>query len=374
MFPYGKEALYMKRTVISIALLLAAMLLCLPALADHSVMPGEGIMDETAAVDAAVAFLCQSLGCGEEDIRGKFHYRALIYNNRQAADNPVWGISVIDPTVNEDGETLVSYHYEIDAVSGEVMYKGTSDSTWFVEELRDAPLIPRKDQLQPAEAIDRARAMIREALGLSDDVMKDHWRDYWLDGWNENGENRYRVNVGDPDLMEKAWQAVLDVESGSVVWHTDPLRFAARHAIDESGGYENWVREQQEAYAVKWDDAGVWDYRKWAALEELCFCGLPGEGDCSPEEAMDTIGQYMGRYAGPGMNTEAWSVWDSIFLLNYSGENDPYSMPVYLAGTHVWELLVYFEVTGELALITVDAAAVEVIGDEPVIENGDWSY
>ncbi len=44
-----------------------------PAMADHSIMPGDGLMDETAAVDAAVAFLCQRLGCGEEKIRGKYY-------------------------------------------------------------------------------------------------------------------------------------------------------------------------------------------------------------------------------------------------------------------------------------------------------------
>jgi hypothetical protein len=97
-------------------------------------------------------------------------------------------MTVIDPTVNEDGETLVSYHYEINASTGDVLDEGKRDFGWFVWELRETPLIPRKDQLQPAEAIDRARAMIREVLGLSDEAMKDHWRDYVLDGLNENGE------------------------------------------------------------------------------------------------------------------------------------------------------------------------------------------
>ena len=354
-----------------------------PAMADHSRIPGDGIMDETAAVDAAVAFLCQRLGCGEEKIRGKYYYRTLFYESGWTFKGPVWSMTVIDPTVNEDGRTLVSYNYEINALTGEVLDEGTSGSGWFVMELKDTPVIPRKDWVQPAEAIDRAREMIQKVLGLGDEAMKDHWRDYWLDGWNENGENRYRVNVGDPDLMEKAWQAVLDVESGSVVWHTDPQRFAARRAIEESGGYENWYLEQREAYIAEWGDPDTWDYEKWAAFEEHCFgsplypdahCGLPGEEDCGPEEALDAVGRYLDGYAGPGMDTDAWTVRGSKFLLDHIDENDPYPMPGYLAGTHVWELLVYFEMTGELALITVDAPTAEVIGDEPAEENGDWAF
>ena len=102
-------------------------------------------------------------------------------------------------------------------------------------------------------------------------------------------------------------------------------------------------------------------------------CGLPGEEDCGPEEALDAVGRYLDGYAGPGMDTDAWTVRGSKFLLDHIDENDPYPMPGYLAGTHVWELLVYFEMTGELALITVDAASAEVIGDEPAEENGDWA-
>ena len=354
-----------------------------PALADHSIMPGDGLMDETAAVDAAVAFLCQRLGCGEEEIRGKYYYRTLFYESGWTFKGPVWSMTVIDPTVNEDGETLVSYNYEINASTGDVLDEGKRDFGWFVWELKDTPVIPRKDQLQPAEAIDRARAMIREVLGLSDEEMKDHWRDYVLDGWNENGGYRYRVTMCDLNLWEYTWEAVLNVETGSVVWHTDPQRFAARRAIEESGGYENWYLEQREAYIAEWGDPDTWDYEKWAAFEEHCFgsplypeahCGLPGEEDCGPEEALDAVGRYLDGYAGPGMDTDAWTVRGSKFLLDHINENDPYPMPGYIAGTHVWELLVYFEMTGELALITVDAASAEVIGDEPAEENGDWAF
>ena len=95
-----------------------------PALADHSIMPGDGLMDETAAVDAAVAFLCQRLGCGEEEIRGKYYYRTLFYESGWTFKGPVWSMTVIDPTVNEDGETLVSYHYEINASTGDVLDEG----------------------------------------------------------------------------------------------------------------------------------------------------------------------------------------------------------------------------------------------------------
>ena len=146
----------MKHMVRVISLFLAALCLSLPAMADHSRIPGDGIMDETAAVDAAVAYLCQSLGFGEEKVRGKFYYRTLCYESGWKFKGPVWSMTVIDPTVNEDGRTLVSYNYEINALTGEVLDEGTSDSGWFVMELKDTPVIPCKDWVQPAEAIDRA--------------------------------------------------------------------------------------------------------------------------------------------------------------------------------------------------------------------------
>ncbi len=109
----------MRRSFCLFLIFSLAFTLLSPALADHSIMPGDGLMDETAAVDAAVAFLCQGLGCGEEEIRGKYYYRTLFYESGWTFKGPVWSITVINPTVNEDGETLVSYNYEMGRLTDE---------------------------------------------------------------------------------------------------------------------------------------------------------------------------------------------------------------------------------------------------------------
>ena len=60
----------MKRILLTIVVLAAAILLCLPASADHSVLPKEGDLNETQAVDVMVSFLCEQMNCGEDEVRG----------------------------------------------------------------------------------------------------------------------------------------------------------------------------------------------------------------------------------------------------------------------------------------------------------------
>lgn len=73
----------MKRTtilrLITIALSLTALLLCLTALADHSVLPKDGDLNETEALNCAVELLCADRGLTEDEVRGHWYYFATYY-------------------------------------------------------------------------------------------------------------------------------------------------------------------------------------------------------------------------------------------------------------------------------------------------------
>ncbi len=343
--------------------------------ADHSVLPAPGLMDETQALDTAVSQLCEKHGRNEEEIRGKWYYEALYYPNSswKGYTVPCWSMNIHAPQGKPDG-TLISYHFDIDAGSGEILEEEMGDFGWLESDLVDCRLIPGKDQLQPADAIACARVMIQGTLGWTDEAMEDAWQDYWMMGWNENGEHWYYVCVDTPPLWDHCWEVILDVDTGSVIWHTDPGRYAARLAIEESGvSYEEWYHEQVTAYTAEWGDDQTWDYEQRAAFEEHCHgtpedpdphYGLPGEEDCSLGEALNAIEQYLAQWAAPGVDQEAWMLAGSGFCVDYDGRD--YSIPGKGNGIHVWELLLHWPQSGDTALMTVDAATVRILGDEPM--------
>ena len=186
-----------------------------PVLADHSVVPEEGVLDETAALDTAVAELSRCLGCEEDQIRGCYYYRAVYSRTSSWSNYPSWDVMVFGPSA--DGEAYTRSDFELNALTGEVLHKEIGSYSYPEYQVMETPAIPRKDQMQPAEAVALAREMIREALELSDEEMNSTWRHYVLSGWNTGSEHRYAVTVGHQDLWSNAWHAVLDMDSGSVI-------------------------------------------------------------------------------------------------------------------------------------------------------------
>ncbi len=381
MFPYGKEALHMKRTVISIALLLAAMLLCLPALADHSVMPGEGIMDETAAVDAMVSLLCRRLDCDEEEIRGHWSYSAAYDPEPKYAEDysgPLWSVFAVSP---EPRDGLVRADARLSAVTGEALswkecgnIYGIPDHSYAFyedidfEELRRLTLIPRKDQLQPAEALAKARELLRDALKCDEEELA-LWRDYVLTGVTGEGRFRYHVRIGRGNITDDIWHVFLDADTGGIVWQSDPVRFAGRWDARLRGiSRKDWFMEQQAEYESKWGDFFHWDYLQRAEFEEHCmgllyrperYYTLPGENDITFETARDAA---IARIAGNEDPSRAWQAVGSCFVDDENAWIDDmmfYGIPP--KGCRWWGIVIESpDRTGDLFIVEVDPATGEV--------------
>ena len=58
------------KCIILIFVILTAAVLCLPACADHSVLPSGGELNETEALETLIAHLCKRLALRENEIRG----------------------------------------------------------------------------------------------------------------------------------------------------------------------------------------------------------------------------------------------------------------------------------------------------------------
>ena len=111
----------MKRTALMVIILMIALLTCLSAFADHSVLPSAGDLNETQALDIMVSFLCQQMNCSEDEIRGRFHYMATYYPKSSWVNDyrgSLWGVCINSPEPRED----VSYaKADINAQTGEII-------------------------------------------------------------------------------------------------------------------------------------------------------------------------------------------------------------------------------------------------------------
>ncbi len=341
----------MKR-VFLLGLIALAALLCLPALADHSVLPVNGDMDETRTVDLMTALLCDRLGCGEEDIRGRWRYDACYYPAPCTYDiyeGPLWVISA-EAAEPRDGTSFAEAI--INAQTGEVLeWCESPGCNWFDHEdpFSGYPLIPRRDQLQPSEAIERALRLLAEAVPQADLAAWHHYKLWGFRG--ENGQSRYFVRLGRDGLSLAregdpfAWNVCLDADTGTVIRQTDPVRFAARYAVTESGiSYDEWYDREKALYAAEWGESKYWDYRQWAEFEEHCYgnpfwpekhFGLPGDGECGYDEACAAAVSWLekqGSASGP------WTAVTSCFV------TDDWRQMQYLMarglteGDHLWEI------------------------------------
>ncbi|MBR6029454.1 MAG: hypothetical protein IKP40_10225 [Clostridia bacterium] len=302
----------MKRTALMVIILMIALLTCLSAFADHSVLPSAGDLNETQALDIMVSFLCQQMNCSEDEIRGRFHYMATYYPKSSWVNDyrgSLWGVCINSPEPRED----VSYaKADINAQTGEIIEFLLSDEwdwTGYEEGLDRLPLIPAKDQMQPHEAIDRARAILAETVG-SDHA--EEWQDYHLAAVTDQGRFWYLIILG-RDNIEAKWPLTLtvwiDADTGEVIWHSDTERLAFRYEIyRNTGSWTAWYSEQIAGRVAEWGPSYTWDYRQHAAFEEACggiiywperLYGLPGDADTSFDAACDAAAAWVSETEDP---------------------------------------------------------------------------
>ena len=369
-----KEVLPVKRILLVIVALAAAMLLCLSASADHSVLPKEGDLNETQAVDVMVSFLCEQMNCGEDEVRGHYHYHAIYYPSASWLDDypgPVWSLVVDSSEPRND----ISYaDADIDARTGEIInWRARSDWDWAGYEggLNTYPLIPRKGQVQPHEVIQRARTMLAEAVGPEN---AGEWQDYNMGADTDQGHFWYRIILGH-DNIEIRWPLTftmwIDADSGEVIWHTDTDRLAFRYGIYKAeGSWTAWYHEQYAAREAEWGPSYTWDYRQHAAFEEECRgivywperqFGMPGASDVSYEAACDAAAAWVAEEKDP---TREWQVIGSWFHDNENAWIDDMMRDgIPPEGNRYWEI--GFESTEPTLRrfgVMVDPATGEVLG------------
>ena len=353
-------AVFRKLMILTLALLL---LIC-PALADHSVLPAEKVLDETQALDLALGYLCGQLALPEEEIRGHWFYSSYyqeegVYFDESTgeiadAGGPMWSIDLINPETagtyeitdyvpdkengNEFGfreirtpwPVLRDYHLRISAGDGSLLKAETTEyylpkqgeEFWLI-------LVPRKDQLQPQEALNRAYGLLTDALGLPEEKVRAAFRDYVITASSALGEKRcwYHVELNASGNLsrEKGFHVYLDMDSGEIVRQTDPDMIAGRFALWQQGlDHDTWFHEQLTAQETEWGPRETWDYRMNAAFEERCFgmpfnvmllsMGLPDENDCSLEEAEKAARSTLPQPA------DKWTLTGSSFWTDFWGD------------------------------------------------------
>ena len=363
----------MKRILLVLVALAAAMLLCLPASADHSVLPKEGDLNETQAVDAMVTLLCRRLNCSEEDIRGHWHYFAVYYPKARwldGFDGSAWSVTA-EPAKPLDG---VSYaEAAIDAQTGDVIrWDEDTEGVWAddPDSRYRVPLIPRKDQMQPAEAVECAIDLLTEALEAhSPHEDASLWCDYMLFGSSdESGRFWYHVILGSDDDSPWSWHVWLDANTGDVIWQTDAERFAHRCIYLHTGmTYEGAYRYMLAQFEERWGSSMNWNYIQAAEFEEQCFGhpswpephhGLPNENECSYDEACAAAIAFL---SGNDSTSGSWTVVRSIFYVDPYGWTHDLLARGITENEHLWALwLVSVQAPSERVLVYVDPDTGEV--------------
>ncbi len=375
----------MKRILSAIIALAASMLLCLPASADHSVLPKEGNLNETEALNCAVSLLCADLGLNEEDIRGHWYYDAVYYTNGSFVDTEgsIWTVHLVDPDIIGETERpnavyrVHSRHtYDLRADTGtQIADAGDSMPNETYENAGD-PLswlysfVPTADQVQPHEAIEQARMTLAEAVG-PDNVHE--WKDYLVTAVTDQGRFWYRITLGH-DSIDINWPLTftmwIDANSGEVIWHSDAERLAFRYEIYQTeGSWTAWFNGRLDAREAEWGPSDTWDYRQHAAFEEECGgkvywpereFALPGASDVSFEAARDAAVAWV---AGNGGDRE-WHVIGSWFHDNDNAWIDEMMHDgIPPAGNRYWEI--GFESTEPTLIrfgVEVDPTTGEVLG------------
>ena len=218
----------MKKLLFSAMIL--SLLLTVPALADHSVLPAEKVLDETQALDLALGLLGRQLNLPEEEIRGNWFFTSCYYEDTfyidestgeiVEADGPMWSISLFSPEPSGTSETteyvpdpengnefgyreikvllptLTCYVLKINARDGSLLNTRTTEYevSKNIDEFQ-LILVPGKEQLQPQEALDRAYSLLTDALGLPEEDVRAAFRDYVLFASSALGEKRCWYHV-----------------------------------------------------------------------------------------------------------------------------------------------------------------------------------
>ncbi len=378
----------MKRILLVLVAFAAAMLLCLPASADHSVLPKDGDLNETEALNCAVRLLCAEQGLNEDDIRGHWYYFAIYYTNGwlNDAEGSMWSVDLIDPEIIGETEgTYVPYRihckhtYYLQADTGAQINVAEDSGTENRQEWENAedpldwryPFVPSTEELQPDEAIEQARMSLAEAVGPEN---MDEWQDYSLTAVTDQGRFWYQIVLGHGSI-EINWPLTftmwIDADSGEVIWHSDTERLAFRYEIFRTeGSWTAWYHEQDAAREAEWGPSYTWDYRQHAAFEEECGgivywperqYGMPGASDVSYEAARDAAVAWVAEEDGTGRE---WHVIGSWF---HDDENawidDMMSDGIPPAGNRYWEI--GFESTEPTLIrfgVEVDPTTGEVLG------------
>lgn len=351
----------MKKLLFSAMIL--SLLLTVPALADHSVLPAEKVLDETQALDLALGLLGGQLNLPEEEIRGHWFFSSWyvekgFYIDESTgefveADGPMWSISLFNPELSgisenteyvpdpENGNefgyreikvpltTLTCHVLKINARDVSLLNIQTRENILPKRWNDQLILVPGKEQLQPQEALDRAYSLLTDALGLPEEEVQAAFRDYVISASSALGEKRcwYHVELSASRSLppEKGFHVYLDMDSGEVVRQTDPGMIAGRFSLWQQGlDHETWVHEQLLAQEAEWGPREAWDYRQNAAFTERCFgrpfdvlepsMGLPGENDCGLEEAEKAARSLLPEPA------DDWVLASSAFWTDYSGD------------------------------------------------------
>ena len=370
----------MKKLLFSAMIL--SLLLTVPALADHSVLPAEKVLDETQALDLALGLLGGQLNLPEDEIRGHWFFTSCYYEDTfyidestgdiVEADGPMWSISLFNPEPSGTSETteyvpdpengnefgyreikvplptLTCYDLKINARDGSLLNTRTTEYevSKNIDEFQ-LILVPGKEQLQPQEALDRAYSLLTDALGLPEEEVRAAFRDYVISASSALGEKRcwYHVELNASRSLspEKGFHVYLDMDSGEIVRQTDPGMIAGRFALWQQGlDHETWVHEQLLAQEAEWGPREAWDYRQNAAFTERCFgrpfdvlepsMGLPGEDDCSLEEAEKAARSVLPAPA------EEWILAGSAFWTDAEGDMLPRLSAFHTESVRLWQL------------------------------------
>ncbi len=318
-------------------LLFAVMLLPLTARADHSKLTQPGEINETEALDFAVKALCSELDLTEDDVRGKWYFSGTYYRK---TENNIWWMSLMDPDVigfRDPLEIHREFSWQLDAADGSIV---ETDEFVAYDDLCDPldwgfMLVPTQDQMQPAEALEKAQALLQEALDCDEETLHE-WRDYLLTGVTDmnsipekNGRIWYYIRLGyggtlGSDVGALTWHVYLDANTREVVWQSDPERFAGRWAVQTTGvSWYDWYEEELKAYEEKWGDDNTWDYLKHAEFEKHCSglpywpeqCyDLPSANEISYEDALSTAQTWMSKeYPGNSWQLQGSALWADMY-------------------------------------------------------------
>ena len=239
------------------------------------------------------------------------------------------------------------------------------------------PLIPRKDQMQPAEAVQKAVDLLAEAFETwkpapwpEDEITR--WSNYELNG-SSDGSGRFWYHVRFGDLSGAysvyTWHVWLDANTGEVVWQSDPERFAARCLYLHTGiNYDTHYRQVEEQCEATWWKRNTWNYLQHAEFEERCFGhpfwpearhGLPGEGECSYEEACAAAAAWLREQEEtPGV----WVAVSSIFHVDSGNQRHERLAQGITEEDHLWEIWLkrLGAPDGERVQVYIDPATCEV--------------